>query len=538
MICITDRISGILKRKFKMKKVVLLLAIGLLLLGSSAVMAQTTVVYTGQGFDGNGNLDSEKCGLATDLGQDKDFVVDPDGGYLKWVLTAAGATSATITGPWGTFDMIQVPNEQGVFHKATDFYPLEVLLAFPVSATYHGTVTGNVQLVVSNGCPGVFVPDPKVEVTKTAVTTYTRQHYWDIAKSVETEFGHELDELPKIWLYTDGSGNEKATWTVDVSYEGYLDKNFAVSGNIAVENTGNIPARVDSVDDYIETSQDIAATVVCPALPVTLQPGETLDCTYSSNLPDKTEGTNFANAAGVFLYPDDVVFDTFYKTGTAAITFGAPTTEINKTVNIEDISDLFGTKDLGSVTAPNDRTFTYYKVFTYAGFEGECGHFDYDNTATIVETEQSADATLLVNVQCLIFQDETAWAANGNEPLQLRYTNRGNWATYVAYAEKTTTLFAGQTIPVGSVSFSAVSGGNVTITVNLTGDWEFEDVAENLKVQDYVAAPSGNPSPGLFAHKKTCDVDESTCSIVVPANNFYGVHVNVGQWVPDPNFGP
>jgi hypothetical protein len=70
----------------------------------------------------------------------------------------------------------------------------------------------------------------------------------------------------------------------------------------------------------------------------------------------------------------------------------------------------------------------------------------------------------------------------------------------------------------------------------LTGDWEFEDVLENLKVQDYAKAPSGNPVPGLFAHKKTCDVLLDSCWIMVPANNFYGVHVNVGQWTPDPNF--
>jgi hypothetical protein len=164
----------------------------------------------------------------------------------------------------------------------------------------------------------------------------------------------------------------------------------------------------------------------------------------------------------------------------------------------------------------------------------------YDNTATIVETEQEADAALLkVNVQCFVFEGETAWAANGEEPLELRYTQRGNWATYVQYdgGEKTTTLFAGQTINVGSVTFSAPDTYDmVTITVALTGDWEFEDVAENLKVQDYADPPSGNPAPGGFDHKEDCDAESKTCSIKVPENNYYGVHVNVGQWVPNPLF--
>jgi hypothetical protein len=47
-------------------------------------------------------------------------------------------------------------------------------------------------------------------------------------------------------------------------------------------------------------------------------------------------------------------------------------------------------------------------------------------------------------------------------------------------------------------------------------------------VQDYEFAPSGNPSPGLFDWKATCS--ETSCTITVPENNFYGVHVNVGYW--------
>jgi hypothetical protein len=131
------------------------------------------------------------------------------------------------------------------------------------------------------------------------------------------------------------------------------------------------------------------------------------------------------------------------------------------------------------------------------------------------------------------FSGETAWAANGDEPGQLPYNpdDDGNWATYVEYAAKTTTLFAGQHIPVGSVVFLAPVGGEVTITVDLIAGWTFEDVLENLMVQDYVSAPSGNPAPGLFDHKATCDVALATCSIVVPEAAFYGVHVNVGTWV-------
>ncbi len=65
----------------------------------------------------------------------------------------------------------------------------------------------------------------------------------------------------------------------------------------------------------------------------------------------------------------------------------------------------------------------------------------------------------------------------------------------------------------------------MTITVTLNDGWRFEDVHGNVKIQDYASAPSGNPAPGQFAHKGYAT--GSSFSMIVPANNFYGVHVNV-----------
>ncbi|CCE25432.1 hypothetical protein [Methylotuvimicrobium alcaliphilum] len=153
----------------------------------------------------------------------------------------------------------------------------------------------------------------------------------------------------------------------------------------------------------------------------------------------------------------------------------------------------------------------------------------------------------------ICYEDETAWAAGD------RYTQRGNWATYVEYKSevKTVDLFAGQDIPVGTVTFSVPDGdnpdgdNNVTITINLSGDWVFginyeldeegnlkldEDGNpirdDNIKVQDYAEAPSGNPSPGLFMWKKVGDGQIG--EIVVKQNNYYGVHVDVALPVECP----
>ena len=392
--------------------------------------------------------------------------------------------------------------------------------------TYQNTATIVETQQSASATLKVNVRCEELTVNKTANTSYTREHFWDIDKSIDTENGYELCGVPKIWLYTDGRGDETATWTVNVTYEGHEDSNYNVSGTITIENTGDLPATITSIEDVLGGEQ---ICIDCSVqFPYVLDVGQTLVCTYDED--GYFEGIN---EVMVTTQRDEYSAD-------AEIIWGAPTTEINKTVVIIDDSDLLGERELGEATAPEGVTFTYSESFAWADYGRDlCGSYQYDNTASIVGTDKSASATLKVNVQCEFFKGETAWAANEDKPLELRYTSRGNWATYVEYVPgKTSTLFAGQTINVGTVHFSEVVNGKVIITVTLINGWEFEDVRENLKVQDYAKAPRGNPAPGRFAHKKTCDPTNISCSITVPANNFYGVHVNVGRWVPDPNFGP
>ncbi|MFU8772402.1 MAG: hypothetical protein ACNA8H_08285, partial [Anaerolineales bacterium] len=353
-------------------------------------------------------------------------------------------------------------------------------------------------------------------------------HDWDIDKSVD----------PKaLYLYTDGSGDTTVEWTVTVTYLGFEDSDFNVSGEITIENSGNLDAVITAVDDML--AGDAIAVDCGVTFPYTLEVGETLICTYDED--GYVEGFNEVT---VTTERDEYFAD-------AEIIWGEPAEELFATVGVYDDSDLFGLVTLGTLDAadfaPGDTIpFTYDKYFAYADF-AECGYFEYNNTAKVIYNFGKAgqvvlgraDEKLIVHVQCLIFDGQTAWAANGSVPGELRYTERGNWATYVVFfgEAKTTTLFAGQNMEAGSVSFTPVNG-DVEITVSLTEDWEFEAVSENLKVQDYADAPSGNPSPGQFDHKKTCAEAESSCTISVPFNNFYGVHVEVGKWVPDPNFGP
>jgi hypothetical protein len=116
------------------------------------------------------------------------------------------------------------------------------------------------------------------------------------------------------------------------------------------------------------------------------------------------------------------------------------------------------------------------------------------------------------------WNDETAWSAGD------RYVSQGNWATYTAYdgTAKTVTLFAGQTINIGTVTFSNEVNGQVTISINLNSDIaKYAVDNEALKIQAYDVAPTGNPSPGLFTTSKS-----NSTSVTVPSANYFGVHLD------------
>lgn len=120
-------------------------------------------------------------------------------------------------------------------------------------------------------------------------------------------------------------------------------------------------------------------------------------------------------------------------------------------------------------------------------------------------------------------QEETAWATG------IRYVSRGNWATYTPYQAGTVNVYAGQNMFAGTATMSAVSGGMVTITIALNSGWSLQGVNNPVKIQNYSAAPSGNPSPGRFAYKGT------SLTVTVPADSFYGIHIDVQKEVQCPN---
>lgn len=211
-----------------------------------------------------------------------------------------------------------------------------------------------------------FCFDYEVTVAKTANTTFTRTHHWSIDKSV----------APASWnLFNGDSGT--SLYTVTVDHTGSTDSDWAVSGTITIQNNTPSTATITGVSD--EMTGGIVAAVDCGvSFPYDLPSGDALECTYGSSLPDGSDRTNTATATTSGAIGGG--------SGSAAVEFGAPSTEVNASVNVDDTN---GSSWLFS----DDGSVSYTKTFSCGNDAGNHG-----NTASIRETGQSDSAS--VSVAC------------------------------------------------------------------------------------------------------------------------------------------
>lgn len=110
----------------------------------------------------------------------------------------------------------------------------------------------------------------------------------------------------------------------------------------------------------------------------------------------------------------------------------------------------------------------------------------------------------LLNQSGGVVQSETAWSAG------TRINTKGNWASYVSYCKQvcqtctyetiTSTLFGGQTIPVGTLQVTN-DADSLYVTYNTTNDWYLDET--HLYVGDFANLPVNNantPIPGHFPY--------------------------------------
>jgi hypothetical protein len=246
------------------------------------------------------------------------------------------------------------------------------------------------------------IPVPTVTVSKTANTTYDKTWDWTITK--KAYFTANDVEIPSGTILGAGPPIAMPGMVYDVYYkvEGAptpSESNFKVSGVITVTVTGSLPPY----------SGNFTVTDVLPGatnMVVDCDPGEPVDntktvtaagsftCSYSADLPDKTTRTNTATAAVTWNSGD-----TDSQNGTASVTFGAPTNEIDETAYVCDdkgptlsVSDPCTTSSgdyLGTATAPSSYSFQYDNDLPACVPPG----FDRLNTALLTEVDTDTDRT-------------------------------------------------------------------------------------------------------------------------------------------------
>jgi hypothetical protein len=250
--------------------------------------------------------------------------------------------------------------------------------------------TNNTATIVETGqedSESVTVTCHALTVTKTANTSLTRTWTWTIDKSADAD----------TLLLSEGQLHT-VNYQVQVSAAS-TDSNHVVSGTISVDNSTPIDASLSSVSDVV--SGGINASVDCGvSFPHTLEAGDTLNCTYSADLPD---GANRINTATATI--QNTPSGTTSFSGTANVDFSNAT--VSQVDDCVDVSDT-NVGVLGTVCAFDaPKTFTYslnFGAHPDADVQLECGDNTHINTASFVTNDSgttgSDDWTVNANVAC------------------------------------------------------------------------------------------------------------------------------------------
>lgn len=227
----------------------------------------------------------------------------------------------------------------------------------------HDTATGS----VTRNTP---YQDVALTVSKTAVPAFDTECTWSITKVVDVA-QHNLTTGQS------GTSNYQVVVTPQCA-----DGNATVSGSITIHNPALFAnAVISGVSDVI--SGVGPAIVNCGvAFPHPLAPGADLVCTYSAALPNKDTRTNTATAT--------TTGDVNGGQGTAPVDFTGvtPTATTNAQVTVTDtFAGNLGVCNAATGACP----FNYSRQFTCDQDAGT-----HPNTATIVETGQTASASVTV----------------------------------------------------------------------------------------------------------------------------------------------
>ena len=235
-----------------------------------------------------------------------------------------------------------------------------------------------------------------LDVVKTVSTSLTRTFSWTIDKTGQDET--LLLSPGQIFV-------EPYAVEVDATSE---DSDWAVSGTITINNPH--PSRSATLTEVADTLtadglSDVIAAVNCPAQVVASE--GSLECTYSTDLPDGAGRTNTATAELQNTSFDKEGADTNAGTNEFSdsenVAYGEATVaEVDECI---DVTDTLG-GDLGSACTDETlpKTFNYNVNIGPYEDPADCGENQVDNTATFTTSDNSVTGSeghsITVTVPC------------------------------------------------------------------------------------------------------------------------------------------
>jgi hypothetical protein len=336
-----------------------------------------------------GNPTCDSLGLGT-------IEVKVEGDYNKTYALNAYGDTVTVSSTDGIhFDWTSTLGIDAVISKGGD--NANVYVYDPEATSGNGLYSpdnggGNVPAISHID----FCFDYEVRVTKTATPSFDRKYTWTIDKNAAST---------SLTLTT--GQTYLMDYTVDVNASS-ADSGHSVGGTITVLNPAPVAATVTGVTD---TFNGGSITVSCPVtFPHVLASGASIVCTYSQALSGVVNGTNTATAT--------TTGEVGGGTGTASVTFGAPSSITDECINIDD--NRFGS--LGQVCAnasPFSKKISYqYPVGPYAS----CGPASFENVASFATTDTGATGS-----------DSVTVGSSVTCPPSSCTLTQGYWKTHSAY---------------------------------------------------------------------------------------------------------
>ncbi len=373
----------------------------------------------------------------------------------------------------------------------------------PVAGTYSYLVhySGDANYNAGTALCEPFTIVAPLEISKTAVPSIDEGYRWEITKSVS----------PAEWnLFMGDSGTSEYTIEVDRVLD---TTSYSVTGVITVYNPNNgVSAMIESVSDVI--TGGVVPSLDCGVtFPYELVAGDTLECSYSSALPDSSARLNTATVETSGMVAGG--------SAEAGISFaGVVPDQSNGDITVDD---TFNEGDAGPFS--DSASYTYERTFVcgMSGGEYEGVGNVVENTATIVETGAYDDASVTVNCYDL----EVTKTAEGTFDRKWEWTIDKNADKSMLELEEGESATVNYTVTVDAEPMNVGYGvsGEITIANNHPSKdavlLSVTDLLDGSFAGD-VSCPSMTvPAGGTLVCTYTADTQAEMNSAVATQQNYY-----------------